>query len=64
MQDLLPSLEEEWGRLPLERGMRDNLPRIGEISNFATPAIKAFLRRDTTSLPHLLGVSCERILGS
>jgi len=42
--------------------MRDSLPKIEEVSDFTTPAIKAFLGRDDISLTHCLGVSCERAL--
>ena len=40
MQATLLSLEEEQNWLSLERGMRDNLPRIEEISDFTTPLSK------------------------
>ena len=44
MQAFLPSLEEEWSRLSLERGMRDIFPRTEEVSGLATPAVKNLLR--------------------
>ena len=44
MQAIFSSLEEEWGQLPLERGMRDNLPRIKKILGCTNPAVKAFLK--------------------
>jgi len=43
MQALFPSLEEEWGQLPLERGMRDSLPWIEKILGCTNHAAKAFL---------------------
>ena len=43
MQALFSSLEEEWGQLLLERGMRDSLPRIEKILVYTKPAVKAFL---------------------
>ena len=44
MQAIFSSLEEEWGQLSLERGMRDNLPRIEKILGCTNPAVKAFLK--------------------
>jgi len=57
MQAILPSLEEEWSRLLLERGMRDDFPRAEEVSDLTTG-------RDAVSLPRRLGVSCDHGLSS
>ena len=43
MQALFPSLEEEWGQLSLEQGMRDSLLWIEKILGCTNPAVKAFL---------------------
>jgi len=64
MHAILPSLEEEWSKFPLERGMRYNLSRIEEVSDFTTPAVKGFLKRDTISLLYFLRVGDDRSLSS
>ena len=64
MQAILSSLEEERSLLPLKRGMRNSLSRIEEVSDFTTPAVKAFLETDAICLPRRLEVDCERSLSS
>ena len=46
------------------QGMQDGFPRAEKVSDLTTPSVKAFLGRDAISLPHHLGVSCERGLSS
>ena len=62
MQALLPSLEEEWNRLPLEREMLDIFSRTEEVSGLVTPANKPFLGEMLYLCLTCLRVSCEQSL--
>jgi len=61
---LLPSIKKKWGRLTLEWGTGDNLPRIEERSDFTSSDVKAFFGINAISIHRHLGFSYEWSLGS